>query len=604
MAAQTTIRNLLVRLGVRTNKKEAAAFDKALGSVKKTMLAAAAAATAAGASLFAFAKTTANNAQKVLDLAGNIGIATDSVQGLMHAFSVAGLSAQDFERAFARVIERTEKARQGSSSLASAFTSIGVNIRELDGLKADDVFYRIAQGISETEDVSLRNAAAAKLLGVNLSRRLLPLLSQGEDGIKAFVQQAKEMGVVMSEDDLKASEEFNTSLAVLMSLLKGLRNQIGVGVIPQFTRVAGGIRTWYEANHQLIKQNLDIALDKVTVAIEKTWKWGKQLWEVIDNLAEAVGGWDTVLTTIASTVAVFAALKAWGMIIAAVKVIGVVIGALSIKVVAIVAILVGLVLVVQDLITYFRGGESVTGKLIERFKELDIIKQVSAWFREVTARAQDIWQTLTQALMPAINKAIGLFSAVGNAAKATFDLIWTVVTWAVGEITDIWLGFLTMLWEEAKDGFNAVSDVVTWFFDTVIRPLFDFLAPYVSEIVDSVVGAFTRGFNTIATIIDKVAGKIGKVLGQLTKARKAASKIPGMGFIGGREAAQEEAQQNRARAQQNVAMASNIGDTEITVNAETNASADEIASAVASKQDDSYQRRMRQARAAFGGGEL
>jgi len=69
----SVIRNLLVRLGVDADDKQAVNFDRAVAGAKKTMLAAAAAATALGAGLFEITRRVANAGDEAAKSATRIG---------------------------------------------------------------------------------------------------------------------------------------------------------------------------------------------------------------------------------------------------------------------------------------------------------------------------------------------------------------------------------------------------------------------------------------------------------------------------------------------------------------------------------------------------
>jgi hypothetical protein len=56
----------------------------------------------------------------------------------------------------------------------------------------------------------------------------VPFLNQGREGIAALMEEAKSLGLVMSEDAARASEAFNDNLTRLHAVTEGVQRQFGV----------------------------------------------------------------------------------------------------------------------------------------------------------------------------------------------------------------------------------------------------------------------------------------------------------------------------------------------------------------------------------------
>jgi hypothetical protein len=97
-------------------------------------------------------------------------------------------------------------------------------------------------GISATEKAAL----AAKLLGRGYID-MVPILNLGSKGIKDLIQNADDLGLVMSGADLESLQKYHEGMGSLGMAGDALRLQIGIGLAPVMTRFAGDITNWVRA---------------------------------------------------------------------------------------------------------------------------------------------------------------------------------------------------------------------------------------------------------------------------------------------------------------------------------------------------------------------
>lgn len=166
--------------------------------------------------------------------ADQAGLAVETYQELSFALNQYGISNTDAERTLGRLNQRIGLAIEGNEKYAGALQSLGVSLTDNTGrLKAtEDVFLDIAQSLSEIENPATRAAKASDFFGVNLSRRLLPALSDGEEGIKAFIQQARDMGVVMESGQIQAAEQLGIAVNNLKLQFSTITREIGSAFVP------------------------------------------------------------------------------------------------------------------------------------------------------------------------------------------------------------------------------------------------------------------------------------------------------------------------------------------------------------------------------------
>lgn len=174
------------------------------------------AATAAGAALVQSFRTATQRADEMTKLASATGTTVESLSRLSYAADLSGV--------------KTEQLRLGLSKLAK--TGKGDTVAAL--LQTADQFASMEDGAEKT-------ALAVKLFGDEAGPRLIPLLNQGSAGIKAMGVEADKLGVTISTNTGRASEQFNDNLTRLGFAATGFGNVLAEAVLPTMVSLTNEI---------------------------------------------------------------------------------------------------------------------------------------------------------------------------------------------------------------------------------------------------------------------------------------------------------------------------------------------------------------------------
>lgn len=206
------------------------------------------------------------------------GIAVEEISALMFAADQSAVSFQELEDGIKFMQKAlTAAGRAGThasgelsqldqivgeldpSRAAGALARIGVAAKQLQGLSPDEQFKRIADGISRLEDATLRTSVAMAIFGRS-GTSLIPMLSEGANGINAMIEKARQLGLVMSANDAKAAEELNDAFGQLWMQMKFVTVAIGSAIAPLLVELIGfvqplikGVIEWAKANKPLVK---------------------------------------------------------------------------------------------------------------------------------------------------------------------------------------------------------------------------------------------------------------------------------------------------------------------------------------------------------------
>lgn len=310
MAQKITVAELLVDLGVGKNDaaKAAGKLDTRLGKAKKSakllgeglkqlakgfaVFAAAAAAAALG--VFRFVSNVATAGDEIAKTAVKIGAGVEELQRLRFAADRSGASSKNLGLAIKNSAKQLEDAANGGAKLfRDALTELGLSLEDVQGLTAEERIGLFADALNEVADVGQRTAIAMNLFGARAGPELLPLLKEGSAGIKELGDEAERLGLIMSEEDAKASEVFVDRLTDLKAVLTGVKNTIGVELIPIVQDLIVGFTKWVMTNKDLLRQRVAEFFTRVIEVAKKLLPvfeaLGKTFVFVVENLDLLIG---------------------------------------------------------------------------------------------------------------------------------------------------------------------------------------------------------------------------------------------------------------------------------------------------------------------------
>lgn len=251
----------LVR-GLRMAQQRLAAFGTAVRQIGQRVTAAGSAMVApivAAALKFGAAGSALN------DLSQRTGVSAEALSELAHAAEMSGTSIEALGGALFRMRRRIANAATGGGPAVRAMRELGDQAKAITQLPVEEQFMHIVAALEGVENESLRAQYAFEIFGDG-AKALLPLLNQGTAGISALRQQARELGITLTDEDAAAAVEFSDAVGILKKSLGAIITQIGAAVAPILADMANRIRAvttrithWVRANRALVVGALKIA---------------------------------------------------------------------------------------------------------------------------------------------------------------------------------------------------------------------------------------------------------------------------------------------------------------------------------------------------------
>lgn len=218
-------------------KRMRTAVGKATKSLFSLRTAAVAAAGIGGLSLLT--KRSIEAADNVAKTADKLGVTTDALQELRFAASRAGVEQRTLDLALQRLARRTGEAAQDTGELKSTLEQYNIAVTNADGTtrSTEAVLLDLADAIQGATSDSERLRIAFKAFDSE-GAALVNLMREGADGVEAFRQRARALGIVIDEDMLRKSEAAADQLGELSAIVKVAGVNLGLEFMPAFRSFA------------------------------------------------------------------------------------------------------------------------------------------------------------------------------------------------------------------------------------------------------------------------------------------------------------------------------------------------------------------------------
>ena len=245
--------NKKVKFELTAIDKTKAAFDKASNGLSRVGSAAKGATKViAGTTLAIGGVATALGlaTRKSLDYidaigktAKRTGISTDLLQAFQQGAIEAGSSIEQAQKGLEKFTSSVGDASRGLKTQADIFKDLGVEITDTNGniKEMTDILFETADGISELGSEASKATALANLFGRS-GMQFAEIFQEGSEGIKAFIEEGKQLGFIIGADGIRTVEKFNDVISQIKASAGGLANQIVASLAPAFLSMANALK--------------------------------------------------------------------------------------------------------------------------------------------------------------------------------------------------------------------------------------------------------------------------------------------------------------------------------------------------------------------------
>ncbi|QND58221.1 phage tail tape measure protein [Mesorhizobium huakuii] len=164
---------------------------------------------------------------------------------------------------------KADKLKATTRAASTGFDMLGIKVKDAGGKLKDNetLLKQVADAFQKLPDGANKSAIAVKLFGIE-GTKLIPFLNQGAKGIQGLEDEAARLGIIFSDDQIKAAEAFNNSLSELKKTTAGLSRQVGLIFAPAFAAAANAFRDIIVRNRVAILDFVRNGVQTATVFIK------------------------------------------------------------------------------------------------------------------------------------------------------------------------------------------------------------------------------------------------------------------------------------------------------------------------------------------------
>lgn len=277
-----------------------------LSNVAKLGAGLAAMGAAGAASLFAITKSVADNLGAFDDLANRTGVSRERLQEWDYAAQNTGVSSEELGASIEAFSKNLGKAATGTGKAKAVLDGLKIAYKDTHGRvkPLGDLLPVIADKLQKIKDPARQAAAASAIFG-GAGVKLLPMLKDGSKGLTDFADRARELGLVVSEDGVKAADNFGDTLLDLQLAFKGIQNTIGVALMPVMTELINKFielvvkyRPQIEAFAKDFAAELPGRIERLVGFLGDLWAGIQPVIEAVGFLSDKFGGANVALTAV------------------------------------------------------------------------------------------------------------------------------------------------------------------------------------------------------------------------------------------------------------------------------------------------------------------
>lgn len=244
----------------------------------------------AGAAFAAFklAQRTASLGDEIAKTSRQLGLGAEALQEYRYAADLSGVSAQTFQDSTERLGRNAVMASEGNKKLAGTFRSLGVSLTDANGnmRSTETILDDTLAALAAIEDPLIRSQRAYELFGRS-GVDMVKMLAGGPEALRALREEARRTGHVISQEAAEFSEVFGDNITRLQRRFDGLRNMIGVNLMPIMNEVVVKLTEWYDANALIVRQKIADWVGRFAQVIRDLMNPASEIRQEISRLAES-----------------------------------------------------------------------------------------------------------------------------------------------------------------------------------------------------------------------------------------------------------------------------------------------------------------------------
>lgn len=225
----------------KTDKK-ATSVAEGLGKAGQVAAGAAAAIGTAiigtGTALVGMANDASQTADEIDKMSQKIGLSAEGYQEWSYIMEQNGMDVDKLQTGMKTLVNQMDKVQSGNKDAIQTFQDLGVEVMNADGSlrSQEEVMNDTVRALAEMGNTAERAKLATELFG-KAGTEMAPMLNQGAQAIDDLQNRAHELGLVMSDDAVKAGVTYGDLSNDLKKSFEMLKTNLGAALFPVLNKV-------------------------------------------------------------------------------------------------------------------------------------------------------------------------------------------------------------------------------------------------------------------------------------------------------------------------------------------------------------------------------
>lgn len=226
--------------GMKSSMNAMGSLDASSLALAGTFAAVAAAIVKVEKAMISMTKESASFADNIITLSMQTGQTTDQLQEFSYATELIDVSVDTLQGSLRKLTNNMQDTMNGTGNAKASFEALGVSVTNADGSmrSANDVFYETIDALGKVKNETKRDAMSMDIFGRS-AQDLNPLIIQGSDTLKAYADEAHNVGYVLDEEALSALGAVDDAYQRLQKTQEGVKNQLAAEFAPYLEEFYG-----------------------------------------------------------------------------------------------------------------------------------------------------------------------------------------------------------------------------------------------------------------------------------------------------------------------------------------------------------------------------
>ena len=242
--------------GMKSSMNAMGSLDTQSLALAGGFAAVAAAIVKAEKAMISMTKESAAFADNIITLSMQTGQSTQQLQEFAYASELIDVSVDTLQGSLTKLTNNMQDTMNGTGNAKASFEALGVSVTNADGSmrSANDVFYETIDALGQVKNETERDAMSMDIFGRS-AQDLNPLIIQGSQTLKAYADEAHNVGYVLDDEALSALGAVDDAYQRLQKTQEGVKNQLSAEFAPYLEEFYGDVTTMVKDGGKALKDS-------------------------------------------------------------------------------------------------------------------------------------------------------------------------------------------------------------------------------------------------------------------------------------------------------------------------------------------------------------